>query len=704
MKIDLILSDIESRDLVLPEFQREYVWNRRQASRLIDSLFKEYPVGSLLFWKTENPPELKNVSKLPDKLGSIHVLLDGQQRLTTLYLLIKGEIPPYYTEKDIQNDPRELFFNLDTCELQYYLKMKMYGDPLWRRVVDCFNPAVQINVFEIAKRIAENDDNLAFQLAQKYLNNLEQLKSVRHIDMPIQVVPSGAALEEAINIFDLTNSQGTKLTDAELALTHITGKWAEARRIFKEKISLLENKNFFLDLAFMTRALTVVVTKRALFEIIHGKPKPDLVNGWNRLSGLLDYLVTVLPSKAHIHSTEDLATTNVLIPLILYLDLHNGSFRDEKTMLHSFYWLYAAQMWARYTAQTDQRLEHDVSIVVKEPFPWKVLCDQIIDQRGRIDVKAADLEGRGVAHPLYRMSIVVAKAHGAVDWFNGAPLGAVYGKKYQLHSHHIFPQNVLYKAGYDPDNHLHRKIVNEIANRAFLTAETNLKLSDAFSNEYLTDIENKYPGALKKQFVPINPDLWKSERFEDFLSARRELIAQKINEYMNCLVAEPEERRIRSLGELIALGESATLEFKSTLRWDVIQNKVNRDLQFSILKTIAAFLNSDGGTLIIGVDDNQDISGLERDLQTLSKPTTDVFEQTLINLLIEHIGAEFGPVVRPRFENIQGKLVCAIEVNPAGGPAYLSSPRGKEFYIRAGNTSRSLDPEEAVAYINMHWQ
>jgi hypothetical protein len=280
----------------------------------------------------------------------------------------------------------------------------------------------------------------------------------------------------------------------------------------------------------------------------------------------------------------------------------------------------------------------------------------------------------------------------------------VFGKKYQLHSHHIFAQNVLYKAGYDPDNHLHRKIVNEIANRAFLTAETNLKLSDASPDEYLTDIENKYPGALKKQFVPINPDLWKPERFEDFLAARRELIAQKINEYMKCLVAEPEERRTRSVGEWITLGESTTLEFKSTLRWDVIQNKVNKDLQFSTLKTMAAFLNSDGGTLIIGVDDNQNICGLERDLQTLSKPTTDVFEQTLINLLIEHIGAEFGQVVRPRFENIQGKLVCAIEVNPAGGPAYLSSPRGKEFYIRAGNTSRSLDPEAAVAYINMHWQ
>jgi hypothetical protein len=341
---------------------------------------------------------------------------------------------------------------------------------------------------------------------------------------------------------------------------------------------------------------------------------------------------------------------------------------------------------------------------VKEPSPWKDLCDQIIDQRGRIEIKAADLEGRWVAHPMYRMSVVVAKAHGAVDWFNGAPLGTVFGKKYQLHSHHIFPQGLLYKSGYDADNHLHRKIVNEIANRAFLTAESNLKLGDESPAEYLPEIENNYPGALKRQFVPVNPDLWKPERFEDFLSARRELIAHKINEFMKCLIAEPEEISVRPVGELITLGESATLEFKSTLRWDMIQNKVNKDLQFSVLKTIAAFLNSDGGTLVIGVDDNQNICGLEHDLATLSKPKPDVFEQTLINLLIEHIGPEFGPLVKPRFENLEGHLICVVEVSPGGGPAYLSGPKGKEFYIRAGNTSRSLDAEETVAYRDMHWQ
>jgi uncharacterized protein with ParB-like and HNH nuclease domain len=75
---------------VLPEFQREYVWTRDQAKQLIVSLVKGYPVGGLLVWKTDQPPELKNVKKLPEKMGAVHVLLDGQQRLTTLHMLLTG--------------------------------------------------------------------------------------------------------------------------------------------------------------------------------------------------------------------------------------------------------------------------------------------------------------------------------------------------------------------------------------------------------------------------------------------------------------------------------------------------------------------------------------------------------------------------------------------------------------------------------------
>ncbi|MDZ4159935.1 MAG: DUF262 domain-containing protein, partial [Anaerolineaceae bacterium] len=92
MKISELIDCIRKKDIVLPEFQREYVWSRDQAKKLITSLVKEYPVGALLFWKTDAPPELKNITVMTDRLGMTQIILDGQQRLTTLYMLITGEI------------------------------------------------------------------------------------------------------------------------------------------------------------------------------------------------------------------------------------------------------------------------------------------------------------------------------------------------------------------------------------------------------------------------------------------------------------------------------------------------------------------------------------------------------------------------------------------------------------------------------------
>jgi hypothetical protein len=475
-KVREMLDDIRTQDLVLPEFQREYVWTRDQAKQLMVSLVKSYPVGGLLIWKTDKPPELKNVSKLPDKVGSVQVLLDGQQRLTTLHMLLTGSIPAYYRPEDILSDPRDLYFNLDTGEFQYYQSSRMQGDPMWQRVVDCF-AGDDIDPIEIAMH-NEKESAAVPKLAQRLNKNLNALRAVQEVNLPVQVVPSHAELEEAIDIFDRINSQGTKLTDAELALTHVTAKWPQARRVLKEKMSFCVERDFDFNLTFMTRALVATVTGRALYELIHPRPIDDLQAGWKTLSKALDYLMNMLPKVAHIHGTEDLNTTNALIPLLAYLARSNGMFPTQKSTQHAINWLYAALMWARYTAQTDQRLEADLSIVAKEVEPWAALRANIVEQRGRIDVKSADFEGRTAQHPLYRMVYIMAKGHDGVDWFNGVPLGKTVGSSYAVHSHHIFPQSLLYNSGFDAENHVHRQMVNEIANRAFLTASSSISLSN----------------------------------------------------------------------------------------------------------------------------------------------------------------------------------------------------------------------------------
>jgi len=452
----------------------------------------------------------------------------------------------------------------------------------------------------------------------------------------------------------------------------------------------------------MTRGLTGIACKRALFETIHKRKKEELINSWSQLSKILDYLISLMPDRASIHSTEDLNSTNVLVPIIVYLSLNNEKFHTDASIKHAIHWLYSSHIWARYTAQTDQRLEQDISIVMREKVPWKMLREQIIDQRGRIEVKGTDFEGRTAQHPLYRMSYILAKSHSAIDWFNGTPLGSSHGESYRIHSHHIFPQSLLYEKLYDSDSHLDRKKVNEIANRAFLTADTNWSLSNKPPEEYLHEIEERYPGALTRQFVPIDPELWKIWRYEDFLAVRRENIARKLNEFMNALITEPEETHERPITELIKLGESVNLEFKSTFQWDVIQNQQNKNLRQSVLKTIVAFLNTTGGTLLVGVEDDGNIFGIDNDLK-LVRNSQDQFLQLIISLISERIGAEYSGLIKIKVESLNGKYLCVIDVERAPDPVFLKSEKGKDFFIRVGNTSRALDPEKTVAYVNMHW-
>ena len=229
MKISELLDSIRKSDLVLPEFQREYVWTLDQAKQLMVSLARGYPVGGILLWKTDKPPELKNIDALPDKVGTVQVLLDGQQRLTTLHMLIDGEIPNFYTKEEIENDPRNLFVNLNDLDFQYHQSSRMDGDPYWQRVTSCFDVDQAINPIRIAQKKAAGSAEDPMELAQTLMDNLTRIRNIKQIDLPEQIVPSNADLDEAINIFDRINSQGTKLTDAELALTHVTGKWPESR-------------------------------------------------------------------------------------------------------------------------------------------------------------------------------------------------------------------------------------------------------------------------------------------------------------------------------------------------------------------------------------------------------------------------------------------------------------------------------------------
>lgn len=173
----------------------------------------------------------------------------------------------------------------------------------------------------------------------------------------------------------------------------------------------------------------------------------------------------------------------------------------------------------------------------------------------------------------------------------------------------------------------------------------------------------------------------------------------------DALAGLPAAAREPTVAELIAAGESAALEFKSTIRWDVHQGKANKALEFAILKTVAAFLNSEGGTLLIGVADDGAVLGLERD-QTLicKKPRDwDRLELHVVGLFRNHFGNVLLPYLRVGFLEVGGLDVCRIVVAPAPEPAYVTENKTEQFYVRTGNGTSQLGMREAFAYIRHRW-
>ncbi len=162
---------------------------------------------------------------------------------------------------------------------------------------------------------------------------------------------------------------------------------------------------------------------------------------------------------------------------------------------------------------------------------------------------------------------------------------------------------------------------------------------------------------------------------------------------------EKESVKINEVEKLIKEGESKNVEFKSSSRWDMRQNKQNKDLEKVIVKTIAGFLNSEGGKLLIGVNDDGQILGLKQDIETLKKRDLDGYMQFIVALITHSMGVEYCSNVEISFEEIKDNVVCLLTVRESSTPVFVKNSDVKEFYVRRGNTTKLLDSEETYKYI-----
>jgi len=259
MKISQIIDKINDQQLFVPAFQREYVWKRNDAKNLIESLIKDYPTGTMLTWDTNNPPELKGDYVYETNKGTVKLILDGQQRITTLYMLMTGEIPPYYSPKDISTDIRGLYVNVETLVLEYYKKTTMEHDPLWINITGIIKNKVRY--LDVLRDLVDRNEgeHISREREHKIGDNIEAIKKIPDREFLEQVIPVKASIKEAIDIFYIVNSSGVNLTDAELALAQISGYWPKAREEFKVKLEEMKSRGWVFKLDFIMYVLLATI-------------------------------------------------------------------------------------------------------------------------------------------------------------------------------------------------------------------------------------------------------------------------------------------------------------------------------------------------------------------------------------------------------------------------------------------------------------
>lgn len=170
--------------------------------------------------------------------------------------------------------------------------------------------------------------------------------------------------------------------------------------------------------------------------------------------------------------------------------------------------------------------------------------------------------------------------------------------------------------------------------------------------------------------------------------------------------ASVNESTADSIYSLINRGESANLEFKSSLRWDVRAGRLNKELEKVIIKTIAAFMNSeDESNLLIGVDDNGTVIGIQPDYKTLGKKQDrDGFENLLMTLILDSCGKDCAPLIKIAFFGVNERDVCQVTVKFSPKPVFVKDEKGEHIYVRAGNSTRLLTTREAIEYCKMKWK
>ncbi len=278
---------------------------------------------------------------------------------------------------------------------------------------------------------------------------------------------------------------------------------------------------------------------------------------------------------------------------------------------------------------------------------------------------------------------------------------AIQANRSMVERHHLFPRAYLDKLKISD-----RRETNQIANYAYVEWADNMKISDQSPVEYLSQLRQRFSEAVLERMYEYHalPKGWEQMEYRAFLEIRREMMAQIVRKGYQTLTtgAEPEviPKDTVDLTGAIDGGESEEVEFKSTLRINLHTGQSDKRMELSVLKTLAGFLNTSGGTLIVGVSDDGTPVGIEAD----KFPNEDKMSLHLVNVVKSRMGPSSMAAIHVHFEDYDDCRVLVARCHRSPTPVFVKDDGTERFYIRTGPSTTELSASEAHNYIQSRFK
>lgn len=740
-KVDYALGSlvdaIDLGTIGLPDIQRPFVWKNAKVRNLFDSMYRGFPIGYLLLWESGPAQGSRTIGLGTKQLSPNLLIVDGQQRLTSIYAIIKG-IP--VKRENYQDELIEIAFN----PLEHKFEV---ADAAIRRD-KAYIPNISAiwskdaSLFDFVERYLEalsSSRSISAEDKRRAQEAIGRLHGVLHFPFTALQLASSVSEEDVSEVFVRINSEGKKLNQSDFILTLMSVFWDEGRTELENfcrsarvpTVNAPSPFNHFIrpdpdqllrvsvGLGFRRARLSYVYSilrgkdletgqfsparRESQFEVLK-KAQARVVN----LQFWHDFLKCLL--LAGYRSESMISSQNALLfSYTLYL-LGRTEFDIEERVLRRVIarWFFMAALTGRYSSSPESKMEFDLAELrtLNSGSAFIARLNQIGDGVLTSDFwsitlpnELATSAARSPSMFAYfaALSLLDAKALYSDHRISDLLDPAIQSQRTAVERHHLFPKKHLASLGIEGTRE-----VNQIANFTLVEWGDNSDISDHPPRQYAPQLVARFsPQELSAMhYWHALPNGWESMEYGLFLQKRREMMAKVILDAFNKLAVDgipPEADDIVSLraSELVLQGEGGDIEFKSTLRTNLHTGSPDARIELAVLKSIAGFVNSNGGTVIIGVGDDGTAVGVEPD----NFANEDKMNLHLVHLIRDRIGPQHMMYIHPRFDDYDGIRVLMVECQRGRDPVYVKDGNSERFYIRTGAATTELSPSQMQQFI-----